>query len=97
MPKQCHVMVRETARAIAAAAYELAMKDDRFYRLWKAANPDLEGEALQRKYVQVMWGDFIDEARHTLASMLQQNSCSEHLKMQIADALIKDNMLRPRS
>lgn len=79
----CHVLVRATAREMAAALYEELAKDNAFYKTFPS----------QKKFVARTWGKFIDQARATLAQMLAQ-PISDSLKLQIEDALIKDNALR---
>jgi len=81
-----HFQVADTAKALAAAAFEELAKDN---ARW--AELKLEGIS-QEDFVQRCWGAFLPQARATLAQMLTR-PINEILKEQIADALIKDNTL----
>lgn len=48
---------------------------------------------LEIRFLELKWPELIEDARTTLARMLGGN-ISEELKMQIHDALVKDNGLR---
>lgn len=88
-----HKMVRQVAVAMAIELYEELMKDNEQFAKWKKLCPELTPEKLMKMWVRRAWPTLIDKARATLATMLTQNH-PEHLKEAIADALIKDKMLR---
>lgn len=88
-----HRLVRETAIRFAVDLYVELMQDNERYAKWKAQCPELTPEWLQREWVRLCWPTMIERARATLAGMLKSN-ISEDLKIQISDALIKDNYLR---
>lgn len=88
-----HMLVADTAEALAFAAYEVLMKDDFFYGEWKALNPDLSGEALQKEWVRTRIGWFLEEARATLGKCLASESLDAGQKEQIFEALTLDATL----
>jgi len=61
--KIIHAMIAETAKAIAAEAYELLAQENAFY----AANPK------QRVYVRRAWKDYIPYARQSLIGLLAKD------------------------
>lgn len=61
--KIIHHMVAETAKAIAAEAYELLAKENAFY----ASNPS------QKRYVRRAWKDYIPYARQSLVGVLAKD------------------------
>lgn len=89
-----HKMVRSVAIGLAIEVYEeLMAKDNERYARWKRLCPDLTPERVMKRWVRMAWPAMIPAARATLARMLKGNY-SDHLKAEIADALIKDNTLR---
>lgn len=90
--RMCHVLIRDTAKKMAEAAYEEIMRDNLIYPAWKARNPELDSEGLAKLWVERTWSGYIDEARRTLAGMLQ-GPLNEDLKLQIYEALLLDSQL----
>lgn len=89
----CHILIARTAQAMAGEKYELLMMNNTLFQEWKDEHPGATGSALQRAFVAKYWGRYVEEARATLATMLNTN-LDTALKDQIADALIKDHALR---
>jgi hypothetical protein len=81
--KHCHILIADTAKEMAGSLYEELALDDLFYKI----NPS------QKAFIASQWGKFVPQARATLAQMLETD-ISDSLKLQIEDALIKDNALR---
>lgn len=85
-----HKQVLHTALGMAYELYDLVMRDNEAYATWKRLCPDLTPEFLERKFVELMAPRLLEAARATLASLLT-TPINEHLKMEIHDALVKDN------
>jgi hypothetical protein len=79
-----HVMVRQTAISMAQELYELAAKDNAFYKRYPTRGA----------FLRLAWPQLIPQARATLATMLAK-PLDENLKSQIHQALILDNSVRP--
>lgn len=77
----CHILVKQTARGIAGAFYEVAASDNEFYRL----HPD------QNRFIRAHWGDFTKPARESLAKLLGQSATPEPVKAEIYQALLLDH------
>lgn len=84
MAGMCHKVVAETAKGLCGAEYELncSMSND-FYKAYPS----------QKQYIRRHWKNMIPAARKTLVMMLKDNSISDILKDEIADALILDRAL----
>lgn len=93
--KYCHALVRDTAKQLAGAIYETAMRDNENYMVWKKLCNDMEPAGMQAEWINLMWPRMLDDARATLAKMLGAPG-NEHLKPAIHDALIKDANLRAK-
>ncbi len=91
--QHCHPMIRATAIEMAGELYDLMMKNNQQYTEWKRMHPELSVAQLEIRFLELKWPELIEDARTTLARMLAQ-SIAEELKMQIHDALVKDNALR---
>jgi hypothetical protein len=79
-----HRLVANVASQMAAAVYEACCsRSNLFYEL----NPNAQA------YVDKTWPKFLDQARITLTDLLNRTK-DQYVKDEIADALIKDNMLR---
>lgn len=79
----CHFLVKKLCVEMAQTTYErLASQSNGFF----AANPK------SKRWVENSWPIFIEEARATLAQMLER-PLPESLKETIHDALIKDARL----
>lgn len=85
MAKYAHKLVAETAKEIAAAAYEDMARDNNFYRLWPK----------QKIFVAKHYKNFIRPARECLARMLGMDKFSEETKDEILQALLLDRALPP--
>lgn len=83
----CHWMIAKTAKAIAESLYEDLASDNMWYKGAK------ETGVTQKVFVSQVWPQLIEEARHNLAKSLNGN-LPQQAKDAIADALIKDNLLR---
>lgn len=96
MPKHAHKLIAKTAREMAEAVYEGYMHDNRIYAHWKRVCPELTPRLARKKFVELLYPQMIEEARQILAQMLGSTSSSvtEHMKREIAEALILDNELR---
>ena len=92
--QHCHPLIRATAIEMAGELYDLMMKNNQQYAEWKRMHPDLKtaGE-LEIRFLELKWPELLEDARTTLARMLGGN-VAEELKIQIHDALVKDNALR---
>lgn len=91
--QHCHPMIRATAIEMAGELYDLMMKNNQQYAEWKRMHPELNIAQLEIRFLELKWPELIEDARTTLARMLG-SGISEELKMQIHDALVKDNALR---
>ena len=92
MPQNAHRLVAKTAKGLAESLYEDVMHDNTLYALWKAICPELTPKLLRAQFVKMLIPHLLDTAVATLAGMLRGNY-PEHLKDEIADALIKDAAL----
>lgn len=79
-----HKLIRNVCLGMAAEYYEMMARHDLFYARW----PD------QQAYIQLAWPVFIDEAKKSLATMLSLPSITEHVKAEIAEALIQHHDLQ---
>lgn len=93
--QHCHPMIRATAIEMAGELYDLMMKNNQQWNEWKRMHPELGDNlaALEIRFLELKWPELIEDARTTLARILGGNA-PEELKMQIHDALVKDNALR---
>lgn len=91
--QHCHPMICATAIEMAGELYDLMMKNNQQYAEWKRMHPELNIAQLEIRFLELKWPELIEDARTTLARMLGFG-ISEELKMQIHDALVKDNALR---
>jgi len=86
MPGHCHVLIARTAQEMAGVLYDEQMTDNVIYAAAKRQG------MTRGKYVKAKWPLLVQQARATLATMLQ-TSTDDRLKEQIAEALIQDNAL----
>jgi hypothetical protein len=91
--KHAHQLVYQTAWEMAAAVFDDVMKDDKKLALWKELTPDIQLGKSQRIYADLAWPHFAEQARATLAAMLDGH-LPDDMKEQISDALEKDNAFR---
>jgi hypothetical protein len=92
--QHCHPMIRATAIEMAGELYDLMMKNNAQWNEWKRMHPELHSLAeYEIRFLELKWPELIEDARTTLARMLAQ-PIAEELKVQIHDALVKDNGLR---
>lgn len=92
--QHCHPMIRATAIEMAGELYDLMMKNNQQWQEWKNLHPELSTLAeYEIRFLELKWPELIEDARTTLAQMLGSN-INEELKVQIHDALVKDNGLR---
>jgi hypothetical protein len=90
--KHCHRLIASTAMDMASELYEELMKDNEWYRRWKAKNPGASSKALFTRFVNKTWPTLIGDARAMLAQMLAR-PIDPKLKETIEDALLLDNTL----
>lgn len=83
MPQACHKLIRQTALEMANELYELAAKDNQFYKQYRD----------RTHFLSLAWPQLIPQARATLAEMLGR-TMDEGLKTTITEALILDYSLR---
>ena len=88
-----HFLIAETAEAMARSLYDDLMKDNRRYKAFKKLCPDLTPQELESRWIALWVPKLLESARATLAQMLTTN-IPEAQKETIADALVKDNILR---
>lgn len=94
----CHQMVRDVAVGMAHETYAVLMQRNDWYRAWREALEERSGvsgmspDLLEKNWVNLHWGDFIEGARAQLAAMLRQ-PLDDGLRDTIAEALILDNTL----
>jgi hypothetical protein len=86
-------MIRATAIEMAGELYDLLMKNNQQFAEWKRMHEGFTPAQLEIRFLELKWPELIEDARTTLARMLGDN-VPEELKMQIHDALVKDNGLR---
>lgn len=91
--RYAHEQVVEVAKGIAHALYESMMKDNETNAVWKKFCEDLERDEHEEEFVRLAWPHLLDDARATLSRLLGQPG-KEHLKEQIFDVLMKDNLIR---
>jgi len=92
--QHCHPIIRATAIEMAGELYDLMMKNNQQWNEWKRMHPELHSLAeYEIRFLELKWPELIEDARTTLARMLGGN-IPEELKIQIHDALVKDNGLR---
>lgn len=87
-----HKMIAKVATEMAHQVYADLMTRDDWYRDWRELNPGHNSKHLEERWVSAHWGQFIDGARATLASMLSGPYDSALLEP-IAEALILDATL----
>lgn len=84
MAKIAHNMVANIAREMAGEFYDgAAMVDNDFFKHYPSVD----------KFIAREWGRFVPIARAQLAKMLTMDKYSDHMKEQIAEALIMDRCL----
>lgn len=92
--QHCHPLIRATAIEMAGDLYDLLMQNNVQWEEWKKLNPDCQNlSQWEIRFLELKWPELIEDARTTLAGMLG-GSVPEELKVQIHDALVKDNGLR---
>lgn len=92
--QHCHPLLRATAIEMAGELYDLMMKNNVQWEEWKKLNPELSTLAqYEIRFLELKWPELIEDARATLAQMLAR-PIGEDLKLQIHDALVKDEPLR---
>lgn len=84
MRKQAHKIVAKTAKEFAGQFYEIAASQSNEFR---KAYPSLKA------FQTMQWHLFIEAARAGLELMLQSPDVPEGNKVQIRDALVKDQIL----
>lgn len=80
---------------MAGASFEEVMRDNDRWKFWQELCPELTASSGQKVYVDLAWPHLIEQARATLATMLNGH-LHESLKEQIYEALVLDNELRLR-
>lgn len=89
----CHILIRETAKELAGAAYEDLMSNPQLYSAWKDRFPQhYSSEAMQRTFIAQKWSHFVPVARATLALQLRY-PIDEGVKETIVEALCQDQTL----
>src|ERR1700731_1019596 len=92
--QHCHPLIRATAIEMAGDLYDLMMKNNVQWQEWKNLHPELHSLAeYEIRFLELKWPELIEDARATLAGMLAR-PISEELKIEIHDALVKDNAFR---
>lgn len=84
MSQATHWLIAKNAREMCGAWYEVAAKDDAFYKL----HPN------QRQFIRAHWPKFIEIAKRTMAGMLGGNYPDE-MKAAIFEALKGHAALNP--
>ena len=82
-------MVKQLAQEMAEATFEHLMQDNTRYKAWRELCPDLTPHIARSRFVTLAWPHLIEQARHTLAGMLN-SPLDDSLKDQISEALILD-------
>lgn len=90
--QHAHVLVAETAKALAGDLYERLMGDNKYYEAWKTKNPEATPKELEQRFIARNYGKCIPAARTTLALMLK-GPLDDALKEQISEALCLDATL----
>ena len=87
MRRGAHWRVAKVAKELVGAQYEELAKDDTFFKL----HPD------PKAFIAAHWPKYLGFARKALAYALQSAALNEREKIEIQDALIKDNIFVQRA
>lgn len=88
MTNVSHKLFVQTAREMAAATYETMAQNNEFYAACKSGNLS------QDEFVDLVYVNFLNEAKKTLTNMLTLPSTPEWMKEQIYDACVEDNIAK---
>lgn len=88
MTNVAHKLIVETAREMAAATFESMAQNNEFYAACKSGNLS------QDEFVDLVFANFLPEAKKTLTTMLTLPSTPEWMKEQIYEALVEDNIAK---
>jgi len=86
MTRIAHKLFVQTAREMAAATFESMAQNNEFYAACKSGNLS------QDEFIDLVYANFLGEAKKTLTTMLALPSTPEWMKEQIYEALIEDNL-----
>lgn len=88
---RCHKMVKAMAHRIALEVFERSSSiDDKFYKMFRSGKT---GDHAAHRFADLNWGNFINEARQALELVAMADDTPEGNKVQIREALARDNML----
>lgn len=87
-----HVLIKETAEAMAHELYDTVMQNDFWYRYWKELHPEMDAKQLEEEFVKHNTGKLLPDARAALAKILAVSN-DEAMKETIYEALLLDNTL----
>ncbi len=93
MTGYAHKLVASTAKEMAEELFEDVMRDDAVYAAHKRICPELTPKLQREMFVKLMVPHLLEQARATLAKMLETN-IKQSLKDEIVDALLKDQTFR---
>lgn len=91
--RYAHKEVVEVAKGIAHELYNSMMQNNVTWAVWQKFCEDLARPAMEEEFVRLAWPHLLDDARTMLARLLGMPG-KEHLKEQIHDVLVKDNLIR---
>lgn len=87
-----HYRVYETAVEMGHQLYDHMMMDNQWYAQWRAANPELKGQALEARFVAKNLRLLLPQARAAMAALLRTTN-DEVMKEEIYEALCLDATL----
>jgi len=92
-PGAVHKEVMKVAKEAAGQHYEVLMKDDLLFGMWKKQCPGLTSKAMEVRFIAKAWPMYVRFARTTMAMLLDRNDVAQEVKDKIYEALLLDNSL----
>lgn len=91
--RYAHKEVVAVAKGMAHELYNSMMQNDITNAVWKRFCEDLHRKDHEEEFVRLAWPHLLDDARTMLARLLGMPG-REHLKKEIHDVLMKDDLIR---
>jgi bisphosphoglycerate-independent phosphoglycerate mutase (AlkP superfamily) len=94
MRKRAHKMVAEVAKGIAREVFERSASiDNRFYAMFRS---NKTGDHAANRFAELNWNNFVPQARQALEMLHDRDTTPEGTRVQIRDALVKDQLFDGR-